>query len=116
MNTKLLSAALVSAVAIGMAGCASVTKEELSQLQSDVRAAATKADDAKKTATDANTTALSAKNTADQALTAANEAKSMARDAQSQAAEAKSTAAEAKSIATGTAEKTERMFKKSMSK
>lgn len=116
MKTTFAGTALISALVLGMAGCATVSKEEFAQLQNDVRAATTKADDAKKVATDANTTAQDAKRTADQAVSTANEAKNMARDAQSQAAEAKATATEAKSIATDTAEKTERMFKKSMSK
>ena len=109
MNNKIVQGVLVSVLVIVMAGCASVSREEIDQLMSDVSAASTNTDEAKQMAMDANATAAAAKSTADRALSTANEAKQMASDAQQQAGEAKSTAAD-------TAEKTERMFKKSMSK
>lgn len=116
MKEKIIRAALISVVVAGMAGCASVSKEELSQLQGDIRAAAAKADDAKKEAANADATAQDAKKTADQALSVANDAKRMASDAESQAAAAKSAAEQANSTATATVQKTENMFKKSMNK
>jgi hypothetical protein len=109
MKAKFVHAALVSAVVIGMAGCASISQEEYEQLKSDLSAASAKADEAAQTATDANASSMDARRIAEEARDTANEAKSMARDALDQAGTAKSMADE-------TAEKTERMFKKSMSK